>query len=156
MKTFFFQTQDTYKLTIIASDLNGRAGGNTGTGEIEIKLTDINDNIPTLEKETVYVKNNHKIILQSNVWIIYVHYFLLAYFHQYEGKIEENKVGVEVLRIQAVDLDLINTTNWFAMYEIVSGNEAGYFQITTDKKTNEGVITVTKVCLNKKSKKKTT
>ncbi|XP_015242390.1 PREDICTED: desmoglein-2-like isoform X1 [Cyprinodon variegatus] len=108
------ETQDTYKLTIIASDLNGKAGGNTGTGEIEIKLTDINDNIPTLEKET------------------------------YEGKIEENTVGVEVLRIQAVDLDLINTTNWFAMYEIVSGNEAGYFQITTDKKTNEGVITVTK------------
>ncbi|XP_012730885.3 desmoglein-2 [Fundulus heteroclitus] len=108
------ETKDTYKLIVLASDLGGQAGGNTGTGEIEIKLTDINDNIPTLAKET------------------------------YEGSVEENTVGVEVLRIQAVDLDMINTENWFAMYEIVSGNEGGYFNITTDKKTNEGVITITK------------
>ncbi|XP_035994117.1 desmoglein-2 [Fundulus heteroclitus] len=108
------ETNDTYKLIILASDLGGQEGGNTGTGEIEIKLTDINDNIPTLAKET------------------------------YEGSVEENTVGVEVLRIQAVDLDMINTENWFAMYEIVSGNEGGYFNITTDKKTNEGVITITK------------
>ncbi|MEQ2247675.1 hypothetical protein ILYODFUR_011594 [Ilyodon furcidens] len=108
------ETKDTYKLTIFASDMGGRSGGNTGTGEIEIKLTDINDNIPTLLKET------------------------------YEGSVEENTVGVEVLRIQAADLDLINTENWFAMYEIVSGNEGGYFTITTDKATNEGIIRTTK------------
>uniref|UniRef100_A0A3Q2TE66 Cadherin domain-containing protein n=1 Tax=Fundulus heteroclitus TaxID=8078 RepID=A0A3Q2TE66_FUNHE len=110
----------TYKLIVLASDLGGQAGGNTGTGEIEIKLTDINDNIPTLAKET------------------------------YEGSVEENTVGVEVLRIQAVDLDMINTENWFAVYEIVSGNEGGYFNITNDKKTKEGVITITKVCLNER------
>uniref|UniRef100_A0A3Q2SXI9 Desmoglein-2-like n=1 Tax=Fundulus heteroclitus TaxID=8078 RepID=A0A3Q2SXI9_FUNHE len=104
------ETKDTYKLIILASDEGGKPGGNTGTGEIEIKLTDINDNIPTL----------------------------------YEGSVEENTVGVEVLRIQAVDLDMINTENWFAVYEIVSGNEGGYFNISTDKKTNEGVITITK------------
>ncbi|RVE61696.1 hypothetical protein OJAV_G00175480 [Oryzias javanicus] len=57
------ETQDTYKLVIIASDLNGAAGGNSGTGEIEIKLLDINDNVPTLERES------------------------------YEGSIKENTVG---------------------------------------------------------------
>ncbi|KAK5617770.1 hypothetical protein CRENBAI_000380 [Crenichthys baileyi] len=108
------ETKDTYKLTIFASDLGGQPGGNTGTGEIEIKLTDRNDNIPSLLKET------------------------------YEGSVEENTVGVEVLRIQAADLDLINTENWFAVYEIVSGNEGGYFTITTDKATNEGIIMTTK------------
>lgn len=49
----FSQKVDTYKLTVKASDLNGRVGGNTGTGEIEIRIMDINDNIPTLEKDSV-------------------------------------------------------------------------------------------------------
>lgn len=53
--SFFFKTKSTYKLTIFASDMDGKAGGHTGTGEIEINLTDINDNIPTLAQETVYL-----------------------------------------------------------------------------------------------------
>lgn len=40
-------------MTIEASDMGGQAGGNKGTGEIEIKILDINDNVPTLEKESV-------------------------------------------------------------------------------------------------------
>lgn len=40
---------------IRASDMAGESGGNTGSGEIEIKISDINDNIPTLEKESVSV-----------------------------------------------------------------------------------------------------
>lgn len=51
------QTKDTYKLIIRASDLGGRAGGNTGTGEITINIMDINDNVPTLEKEFVGFTN---------------------------------------------------------------------------------------------------
>ncbi|CAG5896669.1 unnamed protein product [Menidia menidia] len=108
------EKQDTYKLSIVVSDLDGHPGGNTGTGEIEIKITDINDNIPTLEKE----------------W--------------YEGSVEENTVGVEVLRIKAIDMDLIHTDNWLAVYEIISGNEAGYFSIKTDSVTNEGIIMIEK------------
>ncbi|XP_054889423.1 desmoglein-2-like protein [Poeciliopsis prolifica] len=108
------EIKSTYKLTILASDMDGRAGGFTGTGEIEIKLTDINDNIPTLAQES------------------------------YEGRVEENIIGVEVMRIQAVDLDMIQTENWCALFEIVSGNEGGYFEIRTDKTTNEGVITIVK------------
>lgn len=40
---------------IKASDLNGESGGRTGTGEVVVKILDINDNIPTLEKESVGV-----------------------------------------------------------------------------------------------------
>lgn len=35
--------------------MNGAVGGNSGSGEVVVKLTDINDNIPRLEKETVSV-----------------------------------------------------------------------------------------------------
>ncbi|XP_030608214.1 desmoglein-2-like [Archocentrus centrarchus] len=108
------EKQDIYRLTIKACDLNGQLGGNTATGQIEIRILDINDNIPTLEKET------------------------------YEGSIEENTVGVEVMRIKATDMDLIHTDSWLAVFKIVSGNEGGYFNITTDPVTNEGIITVQK------------
>ncbi|KAG7214811.1 hypothetical protein INR49_010703, partial [Caranx melampygus] len=108
------ETKATYKLTISASDMGGVSAGNTGTAEIEIVILDINDNIPTLEKET------------------------------YEGKVEENTINVEVMRIRAVDMDLIHTDSWLAVYEIISGNEAGYFSITTDSKTNEGIIMIHK------------
>ncbi|KAL6104615.1 dsg1 [Pungitius sinensis] len=108
------ERQDTYTLKIKVSDLNGQSGGNTGTGEIVVKILDINDNIPTLEKEL------------------------------YEGSIQENTINVEVMRIKAIDMDLIYTDNWLAAFEIVSGNEAGYFSITTDSKTNEGIIMIHK------------
>lgn len=108
------EKQDIYKVMISAADLNGQPGGNVGTGEVVIKILDINDNIPYLEKES------------------------------YEGKVEENTVYTEVMRIKAIDQDLIYTDNWLAAYRIVSGNEGGYFTITTDKQTNEGIITITK------------
>lgn len=108
------ETQDTYTLTVKGSDMNGAFGGNTGTTEVVIKILDINDNIPTLEKES------------------------------YEGSVEENTVSVEVLRIKAIDLDLMHTDNWLSVFTIVTGNEAGYFNITTDAKTNEGIIWITK------------
>lgn len=58
---------------------------------------------------------------------------------------EENTINVEVMRIKAVDMDLIHTDNWLAVFEIKTGNEAGYFSITTDSKTNEGIIMIHKV-----------
>lgn len=64
---------------------------------------------------------------------------------QYEGSVEENTIGVEVMRIKALDMDMMYTDNWLAMFEFISGNEAGYFSITTDSKTNEGIITINKV-----------
>ncbi|XP_034469314.1 desmoglein-2-like isoform X2 [Hippoglossus hippoglossus] len=108
------EIKDTYNLVVTASDMNGQSGGNTGGGEIQIKIQDINDNVPTLEKE------------------------------MYEGSVMENTIGTEVMRIQSVDMDMIHTDNWNAVYEIVSGNEGGYFSIVTDAKTNEGIIMVNK------------
>lgn len=67
------------------------------------------------------------------------------FYLQYEGSVKENTVNVEVMRIKAIDMDMIHTDNWLAVYEIVSGNEAGYFTITTDSKTNEGIIMINKV-----------
>lgn len=64
---------------------------------------------------------------------------------QYEGSVEENTVNVEVMRIKAIDMDLMHSDNWLAVFEIISGNEGGYFTITTDTKTNEGIIMVHKV-----------
>ena len=60
---------------------------------------------------------------------------------------EENTIGVEVMRIKALDMDMMYTDNWLAMFEFISGNEAGYFSITTDSKTNEGIIMINKVAL---------
>ncbi|XP_061150985.1 desmoglein-2-like protein isoform X1 [Syngnathus typhle] len=108
------ERKDTYKVVVKASDLNGQPEGNVGMGEIEIRILDINDNVPTLEKES------------------------------YEGSVEENTVNVEVMRIQAIDLDLEFSDNWLAVFKIISGNEGGYFSITTDAKTNQGIIMIQK------------
>lgn len=48
-----FQTHDTYTLKVIARDLNGSPEGNAATGTVTIKINDVNDNVPTLEKEQV-------------------------------------------------------------------------------------------------------
>lgn len=49
------------------------------------------------------------------------------------------------MRFKVTDLDLINTDNWRAVFNIAKGNEAGYFSIRTDPKTNEGIIILDKV-----------
>lgn len=54
-------------------------------------------------------------------------------------------VNKEVMRFKTFDMDLVNTDNWLADFKITSGNEAGYFKIITDQKTNEGVLIVQKV-----------
>ncbi|KAM8745386.1 desmoglein-2.1-like [Acanthopagrus schlegelii] len=105
---------DTYTLTVMGQDLNGKPGGKTGTGTVVIKVLDVNDNPPTLEKDT------------------------------YEGSIEENTENVEVMRLKAEDLDLKGTDNWEAVFDIVKGNEAGYFSIKTDPSTNEGILMLDK------------
>ncbi|XP_024654439.2 desmoglein-2.1 isoform X1 [Maylandia zebra] len=103
-----------YILTVRGQDLKGLPEGNTGTGNVTINIRDVNNNLPTLEKE------------------------------QYEGSIEGNIQGVEVMRIQAEDLDLKATDNWKAVFNIVRGNEGGYFSIKTDPNTNKGILMLDK------------
>ncbi|XP_016103078.1 desmoglein-2-like [Sinocyclocheilus grahami] len=109
------EKQDTYTLIIKGTDMNGTANGNTGTGTAVIKILDVNDNMPTLEKNF------------------------------YECSVEENTRNVQVVRIEVTDEDLIYTENWLAVFTIVSGNEAGYFSIITDNKTNEGILILNKL-----------
>ena len=62
---FLVQTQDTFTLTVKGTDMNGASGGLSGTGQVVIKLLDINDNIPKLEKDTVRSSEQTQILLPS-------------------------------------------------------------------------------------------
>ncbi|XP_069822186.1 EP-cadherin-like [Dendropsophus ebraccatus] len=62
---------------------------------------------------------------------------------KYTALVPENEVGFEVQRLSVTDEDLENSPAWRAVYKI-RGNEGGYFSITTDKETNEGILTTVK------------
>ncbi|XP_032381194.1 uncharacterized protein LOC116695185 isoform X2 [Etheostoma spectabile] len=108
------ETCDFYKLVVHGSDMGGAPGGRTGTGTVEIRVLDINDNIPTLEKS------------------------------EYSGKVDENVADVVVMRIKALDKDLPKTDNWVTVFEIAKGNENNLFSIETDRETNEGILKLIK------------
>lgn len=139
------QTVDQYVLLVRASDLNGAAGGNAATGTVTVKINDVNDNLPILEgpvRKYLHVLNIHKVL------ICCCSACNLSFFHstQFEGSIEENTENVEVMRFKASDLDLKDTDNWASDCYIASGNEAGYFSIKMDPKTNEAILMLDKVC----------
>ncbi|KAM7410638.1 hypothetical protein PAMA_001871 [Pampus argenteus] len=108
------ETSDFYKLIIKGTDMGGAPEGLTGTGTVEIKVLDINDNIPTLEKS------------------------------EYTGSVDENVCDVVVMRIKALDKDLEHTDNWLAVFTFAKGNEDNLFSIETDNRTNEGILKLTK------------
>uniref|UniRef100_A0AAY4CVP4 Cadherin domain-containing protein n=1 Tax=Denticeps clupeoides TaxID=299321 RepID=A0AAY4CVP4_9TELE len=108
------ETQDTYTLTVKGTNVNGKPKVLSGLGQVVIRIQDVNDNIPTLDKD------------------------------HYEGSVYENTYNMEVMRIKAMDADLIYTDNWLAVFSIVSGNEAGYFSLITDNTTNEGILILNK------------
>uniref|UniRef100_UPI003AABC8CE desmoglein-2.1-like n=1 Tax=Centroberyx gerrardi TaxID=166262 RepID=UPI003AABC8CE len=103
-----------YVLTINGTDMDGAPDGNIGTTTVKVKVVDINDHRPVLEKD------------------------------EYSCSIMENKAHVEVLRFKVLDADEEDTDNSQAIFDIVSGNDDGIFSIKTDPKTNEGVLMLEK------------
>ncbi|NWU89422.1 DSG2 protein, partial [Upupa epops] len=108
------ETQSSYSLVVEAKDRGGEVGGNAATCSLEIKILDVNDNLPVVES------------------------------HAFEGSIEENRANVEIMRIKVFDKDEEFSDNWLANFSFVSGNEGGFFRIVTDTRTNEGVLTAVK------------
>ncbi|NWW95729.1 DSG2 protein, partial [Rhynochetos jubatus] len=108
------ETHSSYSLLVEAKDRGHEVGGNVATCSLEIKILDVNDNLPVVESRA------------------------------FEGSIEENRANVEILRIKVFDKDEEFSDNWLANFSFVSGNEGGFFRIVTDTQTNEGILTVVK------------
>ncbi|NXS74973.1 DSG2 protein, partial [Pandion haliaetus] len=108
------ETQSSYSLVVEAKDRGGELGGNAATCSLEIKILDVNDNLPVVESRT------------------------------FEGSIEENRANVEIMRIKVFDKDEKFSDNWLAKFSFVSGNEGGFFHLVTDTQTNEGILTLVK------------
>lgn len=134
---------DFYKLVVQGVDLGGAPGGMKGSGTVEIKILDINDNIPTPEHSGVgftppthphtHTRTHTKPVPNSSSLL------------QYSCSVDENTHDVVVTRIRAVDLDLEHTDNWRGVFVIAKGNEDHLFTIETDEDTNEGVLKLVKV-----------
>ncbi|XP_055656828.1 desmocollin-1 [Falco peregrinus] len=103
-----------YTLLVEVRDMAGQPFGLCTTGTAVIRIEDTNDNAPSF-KQT-----------------------------QYETRVEENRVNVEILRVSVVDLDEPGSPGSGAVYEIIRGNDDRSFEITTDKNTNEGILCVVK------------
>ncbi|KAG6940773.1 cadherin 1 [Chelydra serpentina] len=58
----------------------------------------------------------------------------------YQATVPENEVGVLVARLSVSDRDKQGSPAWRAKYEIVRGNEGGFFTITTDPNNNNGLL----------------
>ncbi|XP_064884764.1 cadherin-1 [Columba livia] len=63
---------------------------------------------------------------------------------RYEGTVKENEVGVVVTRLHVTDGDMQGSPAWQAVYHIKSGDQDGSFVITTDPKTNDGILKTAK------------
>ncbi|XP_060631198.2 desmoglein-2-like [Anolis sagrei] len=108
------EVHSSYSLIVEAKDGNGSLSANSQQTSLQIKILDVNDNIPVLEKDN------------------------------YVGSVKENTANVEIMRLKAFDRDEEFSDNWLAQFTILSGNEGGYFQIETDSQTNEGVLKLVK------------
>ncbi|XP_009074740.1 PREDICTED: desmoglein-1-like, partial [Acanthisitta chloris] len=108
------EQHSSYTLVVKASDRDGAADGMSSLCSCNVKVIDVNDNFPTLSQNS------------------------------FSASISENSVSSELLRIQALDADEEFTDNWLAEFFFISGNEDNWFEIVTDRATNQGVLRVIK------------
>ncbi|KAM6430779.1 cadherin-3 isoform 1-T1 [Liasis olivaceus] len=88
--------------------------GLTSTASAVIEITDANDNVPEFREQL------------------------------YSAEVAENAEGAEVARLAVTDKDEHRSPAWHAVYSIVQGNGGGFFSISTDPETNEGILTTAK------------
>ncbi|KFQ64774.1 Desmoglein-1, partial [Pelecanus crispus] len=108
------QQHSSYSLIVKASDRDGAADGISSLCSCNVKVIDVNDNFPTLAQSS------------------------------FSASISENSLSSELLRIQALDADEEFSDNWLAEFFFISGNEDNWFEIVTDRATNQGILRVIK------------
>ncbi|NXA54269.1 CADH1 protein, partial [Nothocercus julius] len=106
--------ESTPNYTLIIQAADQEGKGLTNTATAIIEVTDANDNTPIFDP------------------------------NMYEGTVEENRVGVVVARLTVRDADGQGSPAWRAVYHIKSGDPNDDFSITTDPKTNDGVLKTAK------------
>ncbi|NXO26307.1 CADH1 protein, partial [Cisticola juncidis] len=106
--------ETTPNYTLIIQAADQEGTGLTTTATAIIKVTDANDNPPVFNPA------------------------------MYEEQVDENEVGVLVARLHVTDKDLPGSPAWQAVYHIQSGDPQGNFEITTDPKTNDGLLKTAK------------
>ncbi|KAM8949840.1 desmoglein-1 [Lycaon pictus] len=103
-----------YSLAVRGSDRDGGADGMSAECECNIKILDVNDNIPYMELSSHMVR------------------------------IEENALSQNLAEIRVIDLDEEFSANWMAVIFFISGNEGGWFDIEMNERTNVGILKVIK------------
>lgn len=63
---------------------------------------------------------------------------------KYNLTVLEGEVKNDILRLKVQDLDTPQTPAWRAKYKILSGNEKENYELVTDPKTNEGILSIIK------------
>ncbi|NXS69338.1 CADH1 protein, partial [Pandion haliaetus] len=106
--------ETTPNYTLIIQAADQEGTGLTNTATAIVEVTDANDNSPVFDPT------------------------------MYEGTVNENEVGVVVARLHVTDRDMQGSPAWQAVYHIKSGDQDGDFSITTDPKTNDGILKTAK------------
>ncbi|XP_065423478.1 B-cadherin-like isoform X4 [Chrysemys picta bellii] len=102
--------ETTPNYTLIVQAADSNGDGFTTSATAMIEVTDTNDNAPVFDPLT------------------------------YQATVPENEAGVLVDRLHVTDMDKQGSPAWRAKYEIVRGNEGGFFTITTDPNNNNGLL----------------
>ncbi|XP_030313495.1 LOW QUALITY PROTEIN: cadherin-1-like [Calypte anna] len=106
--------ETTPNYTLIIQAADQEGTGLTNTATAIVEVTDANDNPPIFDPT------------------------------MYEGTVKENEVGALVTRLYVTDQDMPGSPDWQAVYRIRSGDPDGAFSISTDPKTNDGILKTAK------------
>ncbi|XP_040187276.1 cadherin-like protein 26 isoform X2 [Rana temporaria] len=63
---------------------------------------------------------------------------------KYELTVGEGEIKPALLRLKVEDKDIPQTPAWKAKYKILTGNEHGNYNLTTDPETNDGILNIVK------------